>query len=107
MRLVTFTHPRFSPEPQVGLLQGDRVLLAHRLLGEAAPLEMIGLLGRGPEGLLELHAAAEQFRAEYEGAAEVPTEAAVAIWETTMLAPVTRPGAVRDFYAFEGHVKTA
>ena len=107
MRLVTFTHERFGERPRVGVAQGDRVLEAAALLGEREPLEMLGLLDRGPEGMAALAAAAGEFAEEHRDALVVPPALAVAAWEARLLAPLPRPRGLRDFYAFEGHVKAA
>jgi fumarylacetoacetate (FAA) hydrolase len=107
MRLVTFQHPHFGEEGQAGVLQGDRVLPVHRLLGEAEPVGMVELLGQGPEVLAAVEAAATTFAEKYREVVVVPAEAAVAVWECRLLAPVPWPGALRDFYAFEEHVATA
>jgi 2-keto-4-pentenoate hydratase/2-oxohepta-3-ene-1,7-dioic acid hydratase in catechol pathway len=107
MRLVTFHHPHLATDEQAGVLQGDRVLAVNRLLGEPAPIGMLELLERGPEVLAALDAAARRFDEEYRDVAEVPVELAIAVWESRLLAPVPRPGSLRDFYAFEEHVATA
>ncbi len=107
MRLVTFQHPGFGVNGQAGVLQGDRVLPVHRLLGEVDPVSMVELLGRGPGVLAQVEAAAKGFEEEYRDAVELPAGSAVAVWESRLLAPVPWPGALRDFYAFEGHVATA
>lgn len=107
MRLVTFQHPHVGEDGQAGVLQGDRVLPVHRLIGETEPVSMMELVGHGREGLAAVAAAAEVFAEEYREAVEVPAEFAVAIWECRLLAPVPWPGALRDFYAFEQHVATA
>jgi len=107
MRLVTFQHPHFGDDGQAGVLQGDRVLPVHRLLGESEPVGMVELLGQGRVALAAVEAAAAAFAEKYREAVVVPAELAVAIWECRLLAPVPWPGALRDFYAFEEHVATA
>lgn len=107
MRLVTFQHPDVGFDPQAGVLQGDRVLPVHRLLGEAEPISMVELLQQGPEFLAGVRAASLGFDEAYRDAVELPAGSAVAVWESRLLAPVPWPGALRDFYAFEGHVATA
>jgi fumarylacetoacetate (FAA) hydrolase len=107
MRLGTFQHPRFGGDGQAGVLQGDRILPVNRLLGETAAIGMMDLLGRGPEVLAALDAALRRFEEEHRQSVRLPDGAAVAVWESRLLAPVPRPGALRDFYAFEGHVATA
>jgi fumarylacetoacetate (FAA) hydrolase len=107
MRLVTYRHERHGAGAQAGVVLGDSVLRASALLEEPGPIAMADLLGRGPEGLARLSAAAERFAAEHEGALGVPPEVAAPIWACALLAPVPRPGALRDFYGFERHVATA
>ncbi|MFL5758374.1 MAG: fumarylacetoacetate hydrolase family protein [Thermomicrobiales bacterium] len=107
MRLATYRHEKKSPSPSVGVVQGDRVLNAARLLGESDPLEMLALLDRGPEGMAALAEAATRFADTHRSAHIVPEEIAAASWEVELLAPVLRPRSLRDFYAFEEHVATA
>jgi fumarylacetoacetate (FAA) hydrolase len=57
--------------------------------------------------LAAVDAAAWSFAEEHREAVRLPDGAAVAVWENRSLAPVPRPGALRDFYALEGHVATA
>lgn len=107
MRLVTYQHPRHGDIPQVGVAQGDRLLRATLLLHEETPLDMLALLDRGPDGMASLSAAAREFAREYRDALEVPPEIVVPVWEATLLPPLPRPRSLRDFYAFEQHVKAA
>jgi fumarylacetoacetate (FAA) hydrolase len=107
MRLVTYRHLRHGGSPVAGVLQGDRVLNAARLLGEDGPLDMLGLLDRGPAALAALAAAAEAFAARHRETASLPAEVVAAAWEAELLAPLPRPHSLRDFYAFEQHVATA
>jgi fumarylacetoacetate (FAA) hydrolase len=107
MRLATYRHEKNSPAPSVGVVQGDRVLNAARLLGESGPLEMLALLDRGPEGMAALAEAATRFADAYRSTHIVPEEIASASWEVELLAPLPRPRSLRDFYAFEEHVATA
>jgi len=104
MRLVTYRHGLHGAAAQVGVVQGDRVLRAAALLGETAPLEMRGLLERGPGGLIGLGEAVAGFAAGFAAALAVPPEIAVPVWECELLAPVPSPPSLRDFYAFEQHV---
>ena len=89
MRWVTYTHLDDGIE-RAGLLVGDSV---H---GLPAGESLIGLLGDGGDGL----AAAGQ-RAQ-----ATPSEV-VALSDVRMRSPIPRPPSVRDFYAFEQHVRTA
>ncbi len=67
------------------------------------PATMIDLLARGPQTLAGLRALADRLAAQPAGALTrllLPAD-------TGLLAPLPRPNNVRDFYAFEQHVKTA
>lgn len=107
MRLATYQHRLHGEAPQVGVAQGDRLLRASALLNESGPLDMLTLLDRGPAALRSLQVAAEEFAARHRDALLIPREVAVPIWEARLLPPVPRPRSLRDFYAFEQHVKSA
>ena len=107
MRLATYQHHQHGRWPTVGVVQGDRVLNAARLLGQDHPLSMLALLDRGPAIMTQLAAAADEFADRYRDAIVVPAEAALPVWDVKLLAPVPRPRSLRDFYAFEGHVAAA
>ena len=67
------------------------------------PTTMIGLLQAGPAVLDAARAVSDRLVAQDER-----TLAALALPATTrLLAPITRPNNLRDFYAFEPHVKAA
>jgi 2-keto-4-pentenoate hydratase/2-oxohepta-3-ene-1,7-dioic acid hydratase in catechol pathway len=89
MRWVTYSHAGDATH-RVGLLIGDVV---H---GLAAGETLIGLLG-GDGG--RLAAAADRAKSD-------PSEV-VALDTVRLHAPIPRPPTVRDFYAFEQHVRTA
>src|SRR5437879_2690607 len=89
MRWVTYSHAGDATH-RVGLLVGEAV---H---GLAAGKTLIGLLGSDGE---RLTAAAD-------GATSDPSEVA-ALDAIRLRAPIPRPPTVRDFYAFEQHVRTA
>ena len=89
MRWVTYTHADDRVE-RAGLLVDDAV---HGLV---AGQSIIGLLGDDGE---RLAAAGEQARSN-------PAEV-VAIDDVRVRAPIPHPPTVRDFYAFEQHVRTA
>ncbi len=107
MRLVTCRHPRLGEGPRAGVVQGDRILDVSRLTDEDLPSDMLTLLDRGPDALVQLSDAATAFARQFASEAEVPPEIAVARWEATLLSPLPRPRAFRDFYAFEQHVVAA
>jgi fumarylacetoacetate (FAA) hydrolase len=109
MRLATYRYPKHGSSPAVGVVQGDRILNAARLIESApdGPLDMLALIDRGPEALTALADAADRFAAAHRDAVAVPEEAVAAVWEVEILAPLPRPRSLRDFYAFEQHVATA
>jgi len=104
MKLTTYTHPLHGIEPVAGVLQGDRVLNAGELLGHVQPMSMLDLLRDGPEVMVALALATTRFAEIHTDSVHVPRNVAVPSWESTMLAPITEPTSIRDFYAFEQHV---
>jgi fumarylacetoacetate (FAA) hydrolase len=104
MKLVTYSHEAHGVQHHAGLLQGDRILNAARLLDAERPLSMRELLDMGPTALSRLDAAASRFAADHAAAVFVPREIAVPAWESRLAAPLPDPPSIRDFYAFEQHV---
>jgi fumarylacetoacetate (FAA) hydrolase len=117
MRLVSFS-PSGTQERLLGALEGDRVLE----LGAAASIVAPGLDSQGKlrsldcllsdweQGLPLARSVME--RAGGAGGSDAKHGAELApAWHSrsrvTLHAPVTRPPTVRDFYAFEAHVKNA
>jgi fumarylacetoacetate (FAA) hydrolase len=97
MRLVTFTRDG-AGLPEAGVVAGEHVVSASALLGSTEPIADVGaLLHRGPSVLDALR---EAF-----GRAE--PEAGVALAEVSLQAPVLQPPTIRDFVAFERHVRNA
>src|SRR2546423_460012 len=85
----------------VTLRTGDGLTRAGLLLNETVlPLNYSTVLAllRDPQGL-------ESARAALEWQGEHPT--AYQLRDVTLLAPIPEPPTMRDFYAFEQHVKTA
>jgi len=60
--------------------------------------------GDALEPLLE---SSRRFEHRFAESAQVPGELAVPVWEAQLSVPVPDPPSIRDFYAFEQHVKTA
>ena len=90
MRFVTYRH-RDGTEDHTGLLvEGDRV---HGLPPGTTLLSLLGDDG-------------ERLQRAGERALREPSEV-VDAGSVQLLAPLPRPGTVRDFYAFEQHVRTA
>ena len=89
MRWATFVAPG-AEHPRAGLVVGDEIR------APAPAIDLLALLG--DDGSLLRDAGARAERAP---------DVVVAISETRVLAPIPRPPSVRDFYAFEQHVRTA
>ena len=111
MKLVTYVSPEGSAG--VGLVApGDRIVDLSRAWAWAAPTgsspetvpdNLLGLLGADPAWLAQLADVAARLAAQDPAA---PGDLALPAG-TVLLAPLPRPNNVRDFYAFEQHVKTA
>lgn len=84
------TYRSRAGEPRVGLVWDDEILALE------PGVSLTGLLGDDGE---RLAAAGERARRD-------PADV-VRLDDVTLLAPIPRPSSVRDFYAFEQHVKTA
>ena len=93
MRLLTFA--RDPGDTQAGVLRDDRVIAVRDLLDE--PLADVGALLQRPGAL-------ERLRAALGERADAPT---VPLDEVQLLAPILRPPTIRDFVAFERHVRNA
>lgn len=87
MRWVRYRH---DAEPRVGLLDGDEI----RGLGPG--VDLLDLLGDDGERLAEAARRARRAPAEV-----------VSVESVRLGAPLPRPPSIRDFYAFEQHVRTA
>lgn len=102
MRLVDFM-PKHAPDrtPRMGLL-GDAAVLE---IGGRAAGTLLAWLERGMPDRdgIEQHAA--QLRALGHGGADELIAAVYSLDAVEILAPIRRPPALRDFYAFEQHVK--
>lgn len=119
MKLVTYvTSPdRPRDDGRAGVLLGDTVLdlnalglwaTSHGATGSTGiPVSMLELLRRGPDAMAAVTAA-------YEAATRAGVEhlrgengLAYAVADVTLRTPLPNPPTVRDFYAFEQHVKAA
>jgi fumarylacetoacetate (FAA) hydrolase len=119
VRLVTFAHPEHPHDPRPGFLLGETVIdipraqvWAQERLRLPAPKiweSLIEVLLGGVEARLGL----ENLSTALEVAAEQAplTEQAPGIGQpltaVTLYPPLPRPMSLRDFYAFEGHVRAA
>ena len=124
MKLVTYV-PINAPahlEGRAGILHGETVLdlaalsvwaarhgvaLPHTSGQDALPHTMLALLRRGPEGMTAARLAFEA--AKDADPAELHQEPALAhaLSGLALRTPVPDPPTIRDFYAFEQHVKAA
>jgi len=109
MKLVTFRRRHREPNVVAGWLIGDWVISAmdahrwvrsdkNRMLNLPVGIGMNNLLQVNPTDLLELdHALGGERLSSF----------AYPVSEVRLLPPLPRPRTIRDFYAFEQHVKTA
>lgn len=95
MRWVTFSVPGGDERPRLGALDRNRVIDLGMVGG--LPDTMLGLLKAGPDAW-EL--AAEACRTS-------PSRARIPLDAVRLHAPLPRPESIRDFYAFEAHVRAA
>jgi fumarylacetoacetate (FAA) hydrolase len=123
VKIVTWADPKGGVEideaGRAGLLRGDLVLDLEALgawaarngagagAGAALPVTALDLLRRGPDGMAaarDVLALAEKARPE-----DLTAEQGVArpLADVHLRTPVPNPPTVRDFYAFEQHVKAA
>jgi fumarylacetoacetate (FAA) hydrolase len=116
MKLVTYVAPGPDAVERAGVLHGGLVLDLERLGAWARrehetlpplPSSVLGLLRLGDEGMAAARRAldlAERARAE-----DLRAEAGLArgLGEVRLRTPVPDPPTIRDFYAFEQHVKAA
>jgi fumarylacetoacetate (FAA) hydrolase len=125
MKLVTYLSPADGPEPRLGVLLAapsdpmagmvlDVPRAFERLQPHAGPVPttMQALLEAGPGLLDALRAVLAALEVDDATAPEAAQQAALgaAAWPmraVQLLAPVPRTATLRDFYAFEGHVKAA
>jgi 2-keto-4-pentenoate hydratase/2-oxohepta-3-ene-1,7-dioic acid hydratase in catechol pathway len=89
MRFATYRH-RGEGDDRLGLLEGDR------LLGLAPGTTLLDLLGGGQAQLVQVGRAG----------LDDPFES-VALEEVELCAPIPRPPSIRDFLAFEEHLRNA
>src|SRR5690242_14457713 len=67
------------------------------------PKTMLDLLDRGPEGMDRIRGLLQRVMADEQAV----WECSQSVDDVVLLAPVPFPRTIRDFYAFEQHVKTA
>ncbi|MGI8588167.1 MAG: fumarylacetoacetate hydrolase family protein [Chloroflexia bacterium] len=101
MKLVTYATE--DKRSGVGLVVGEQIVDLGGAGVSGAPADMVELLTVGPELMAEVRAAADKL-----AAMDPDALAGISLPPgTRLLAPVPRPNNLRDFYAFEEHVKAA
>lgn len=96
MRFVSYKNNR--EEVRLGVLVHDNIVDVNKVSRGELPSNIISFLELGEQGLEKLKDLIEN---------EVKIEDCEALSDVSLVAPISRPTSVRDFYAFEEHVKTA
>ena len=104
MKLVTYRHDAHGAEWRAGVMQGDRILDAARLLSRPAAISVLDILTAHDALMPRLAEASRTFASQHETSASVPRETAAPAWEAALRCPLPDPLSIRDFYAFEQHV---
>jgi 2-keto-4-pentenoate hydratase/2-oxohepta-3-ene-1,7-dioic acid hydratase in catechol pathway len=95
VKLVSFLK---EGEVRAGIVQDELVLDIHAVSGGTLPKDMLSIIDLGDDGLK---------RMKELGTFSERDEGVHSIREVTLKSPIQRPVSIRDFYAFEEHVKTA
>jgi fumarylacetoacetate (FAA) hydrolase len=113
MKLVSYDS-QGAPDTRAGVLLGDVVLDVARLVAWAEPeraadwpTTMLGLLRLEDAGMATLRAAVAAAASAQPGALATVPGLARPLAAVALRAPVPDPPTLRDFYAFEQHVKAA
>ncbi|PGE97030.1 fumarylacetoacetase [Bacillus pseudomycoides] len=93
MKLITFRLP--SGEMRAGWLEGDKVIDMNMASNGTLPSSMLAFLEKADEYVEIAHGIRK------------PTSGMYALEDVQLCAAIPNPGSIRDFYAFEQHVKTA
>src|SRR5689334_17996274 len=93
MKLITFRLP--SGEMRAGWLEGDKVIDMNIASNGTLPSSMLAFLEKADEYVEIAHGIRK------------PTSGMYALEDVQLCAAIPNPGSIRDFYAFEQHVKTA
>ena len=91
MKLVTYRHDAHGPDWRAGVLQGDRILDAARLLSRTATISVLEIISGSSQSLPDLSSAATTFAKEHESSVFVPRETAVPAWEASLRCPLPDP----------------
>ena len=95
MKLVSFLN---EGEVRAGIVQDELIVDIHDVSGGSLPKDMLSIIDLGEEGMKrmkELGTFSEKEKGVY------------SLRDVTLKSPIPRPVSIRDFYAFEEHVKTA
>jgi 2-keto-4-pentenoate hydratase/2-oxohepta-3-ene-1,7-dioic acid hydratase in catechol pathway len=95
MKLVSFLNGK---EVRAGIVQDEFVIDLHESTDGDLPNDILSLIERGEEALEKMEAL---------GIVSGEEKGVYSLKEVTLKAPIPRPVSIRDFYAFEDHVKTA
>lgn len=93
MKFITFRLP--SQEMRAGWLEGDKVIDMNVASGGVLPSSMLAFLEK-----------AEEY-ADIARSIQNPSSGVYSVEDVQLCAAMPNPGSIRDFYAFEQHVKTA
>lgn len=104
MHLVSYRFANHGSRTFAGVIDGDAVLNAGRLLERTQPLDMLALLDLGPPAIAALDRAVRAFRIEHENAIMLPEAISAPRWLVEIDPPLRGPRSFRDFYAYESHV---
>lgn len=95
MKLVSFLK---EGEVRAGFVQDDIVVDIHAVSGGSLPKDMLSIIELGEEGMKRMKGL---------GTFSEKDKGVHSLRVVTLESPIPRPVSIRDFYAFEEHVKTA
>ncbi|RBP06008.1 fumarylacetoacetate hydrolase family protein [Rossellomorea aquimaris] len=95
MKLVSFLK---EGEVRAGFVQDDLVVDIHAVSNGSLPKDMLSVIDLGEEGMKRMKGL---------GTLSEKDMGVHSLREVTLKSPIPRPVSIRDFYAFEEHVKTA
>ncbi|PFA68366.1 fumarylacetoacetase [Bacillus sp. AFS015802] len=95
MKLVSFIK---EGEVRAGIVQGDLVADIHAVSGGSLPKDILSIIDLGEEGMKRMKGF---------GTFSEKDKGVHSLRDVTLQSPIPRPVSIRDFYAFEEHVKTA
>jgi fumarylacetoacetate (FAA) hydrolase len=104
VQLVSYQFSSHGKGSHAGVVDGDAVLNAARLLGVPRHLSMLALLELGPSIRSDLARAARAFADTHRDALILPEDVTAPRWLCAIDPPLPQPRSFRDFYAYEAHV---